>query len=109
MSAAEKLNEYLDDLITLKVFTQLTGITKKAVYGKIAKGTWSEGKEYFKDPQRHIWISRSGYQQWIISGTPKPTQQALNHERARFKSTSASKVKLTTVTRHSRGLPPKLI
>jgi hypothetical protein len=108
MSAAEILNDLLDDLITLKVFTQLTGITNKAVYGKIHKNTWTEGKEYIKDPEGRIWISRSGYQQWIRSGFT-PTQEALNQERTQYKSTSASKVKLTTVTKHSHGLPPKLI
>jgi hypothetical protein len=105
MNAAEEL---LDDLITLEVFHQQTKITKKAVYEKISKGVWTEGKEFFRDPQRRIWISRSGYQQWIISGSQKPTQQALNQERRQFKSSSGSKVKLTTVTKHSSGAPPQL-
>lgn len=55
MNTAEEL---LDDLITLEVFHQQTKITKKAVYEKISKGVWVEGKEFFRDPQRRIWISQ---------------------------------------------------
>lgn len=108
MSAAEDISLMLDDLITLKVFSQQTGITKKAVYEKIYKKTWTEGKEFYRDPQGKIWVSRSGYQEWIRSGL-KPSLQALNHERTQFKSTSAKKVKLTTVTKHFPGNLPQLI
>ena len=104
MSAAENL---LDDLITLKVFSEQTGITKKAVYEKIYKQTWIEGKEFYRDPQGKIWVSRTGYQEWIRSGL-KPSQQALNQEKTQFKSTSAKRVKLTTVMKHSPGSPPQL-
>lgn len=108
MSTAENIDAALDDLITLEVFSQQTKITKKAVYEKISKGAWTEGEQFYRDPQRRIWISRSGYQQWIKSGSKKPTQQALNQEKKQFKSTSASKVKLTTVTKRSLGSPPQL-
>jgi hypothetical protein len=106
MNTATPLEQHLDDLITLAIFCQLTGMTKKAVYEKIAAKKWRHGFEIFKDPDGKIWVSRSGYQAWVRQGV---TPQALSHEKKQFKSNSNSKVKLTTVTKPSNGCPPQLI
>lgn len=101
----QAIEEYSDDLITLDVYCALTMKTAKSVYMKIYRKAWTEGKEFFRDPQKSIWISRSGVQEWVRQGV---TPQALKQEQAQFKSSSGSRVKLSTAMKLSHGALPRL-
>ncbi len=51
----------------MSVFEQLTGYSPKAVQHKIARGIWTEGKEYRRAPDGHILIDLEGFEKWVES------------------------------------------
>ena len=50
--------------VTLELATGLTGLTRKAIEGKIARGDWLEGREYHRRDGR-IFIDLRKYEQWV--------------------------------------------
>jgi hypothetical protein len=42
-----------------------TGLSEKAIRRKIENGKWIEGREYRRAPDGGIFISMTGYQQWV--------------------------------------------
>lgn len=57
--------EELSKYIRVKRFTELTGWTERAVYCKVSKGVWLEGKEYRKAPDGSTLIDLEGYDRWV--------------------------------------------
>lgn len=55
-----------DDLVTIDLCPFVFGLTRKAVEGKIARGQWVLGRQYHRDPQGGIWISRKGVRAWVV-------------------------------------------
>lgn len=84
---SETLQSYIDDLIPLAKFSEITGITRKAIYEKISAQKWRYGYEVFKDPDGKIWVSREGYQLWVREGanpiTIKEEGKNLNFKKKR--------------------------
>ncbi len=53
------------DSLRINKFCELTGWTEKSVRCMIEKGTWIDGREYTRMPNRRIVISIKGYETWI--------------------------------------------
>jgi hypothetical protein len=51
--------------VTIPRAAALTGLSEKAIRRKIENGTWAEGREYRRAPDGGIFISITGYQQWV--------------------------------------------
>jgi len=56
-------------IITLDLATAVTGLTRKAIEGKIARGDWLAGREYHRAPDGRIFIDLKGYEQWVVGAT----------------------------------------
>lgn len=56
--------------VPLARFKQLTGITPKAVYQKIARGDWLEGYEFHRSATGAITVYLPGYHRWA-QGKPR--------------------------------------
>jgi hypothetical protein len=54
-----------DDVVTLSLYTKLSGLSARAVYGKIDRGQWLAGRQFHKDETGAIWIIRSGVRKWV--------------------------------------------
>lgn len=52
------------DDVPLKRFRELTGISPKAVYNRIARGQWLEGYEFHRSEVGGITIHLPGYHRW---------------------------------------------
>lgn len=63
------------DFATVEQFAAESGYTPKAIYNKISKGVWLEGREYRKAPDGRVMVSRSGVEQWVAGNGP----QGLSH------------------------------
>jgi hypothetical protein len=50
---------------TVPLAATLTGLSEKAIRRKIEDGKWIEGREYRRAPDGGIFISMTGYQQWV--------------------------------------------
>ena len=46
---------------------ELTGLTRRAIELKIARGQWREGLEWMKGPDGHRYIDLRGYERWVES------------------------------------------
>jgi hypothetical protein len=51
--------------VSVALAATLTGLTEKAIRRKIEEGRWLEGREYRRAPDGGIFISLTGYQQWV--------------------------------------------
>jgi hypothetical protein len=51
--------------VTVPLAAALTGLSEKAIRRKIEDGKWVEGREYRRAPDGGIYISMTGYQQWV--------------------------------------------
>lgn len=51
--------------VLMKVATQLTGYTVKAMERKIERGAWVEGKVWKRAPDGRILIDIVGFQKWV--------------------------------------------
>lgn len=51
--------------VTISLAAMLTGLTEKAIRRKIEDGKWLEGREFRRAPDGGIFISLTGYQQWV--------------------------------------------
>lgn len=54
--------------VTVKRAALCTGLSEKAIRGKIDTGVWVEGREYFRDPQGGVWVDLKGVMQWVGRG-----------------------------------------
>lgn len=54
--------------VTLALAAAMTGLTRKAIEGKIARGDWLDGREYHRAPDGRIYVDMRGYEQWVESG-----------------------------------------
>ena len=55
------------DLIPHLAYCKLIQKGDQYVKGKIKDGKWTEGVQYFKDPDGQIWVSLNGIEQWVKS------------------------------------------
>jgi hypothetical protein len=49
-------------------FSSLTGYTPKAVYRKIERGDWQEGRQFVRSPDGRIHICWENYLAWLLKG-----------------------------------------
>lgn len=54
-----------EDDVLIDHFAAMTGTTRKAIEGKIARGVWVEGRQYHRAPDGVIWIDRKGVRKWV--------------------------------------------
>ncbi len=54
-------------VVTLALATVVTGLTRKAIEGKIARGEWLEGREYHRRDGR-IFVDLREYERWVVKG-----------------------------------------
>ncbi|QDX82861.1 hypothetical protein B9N43_05625 [Denitratisoma sp. DHT3] len=53
--------------VRLKLFSELTGYSVKALQRKIEDGIWREGQEYLRGPDGRILVDVLGYDKWVQS------------------------------------------
>ena len=51
--------------VTIKLAAVITGLSEKAINGKIDEGIWLEGKEWRRGPDGRRYISLRGYAAWV--------------------------------------------
>ncbi|KND59417.1 Phage protein [Candidatus Burkholderia verschuerenii] len=51
--------------VTVARAAELTGLSEKAIRRKIEDGKWIEGREYRRAPDGGIFISMTGFQEWL--------------------------------------------
>ena len=56
--------------VRIPLFEALTGYSARAVEGKIATGTWLEGREFKRAPDGHTLIDMKGYERWVENQNP---------------------------------------
>lgn len=60
------------DLVRIPRFLELVGgYTEAAIRTKIERRIWREGREWFRAPDGHIFISIRGVDTWVRSGFVK--------------------------------------
>ena len=75
------------DWVTPERFYELTGVTKRAVEGKIERGKqgkpsgWVLGEQYRYDPDGNVQVSLTGWNEWVensqrVSGRGRPTSRS---------------------------------
>lgn len=52
-------------MVTIKLYSTISGKTEGAIRKKIERGIWVEGKQYRRDPEGCIWIITRGVEQWV--------------------------------------------
>ncbi len=55
------------DLVTVKKFSELCGLTEQAIRANIKKGKWLVKHQYMKSPDNKIYISIKGVEKWITN------------------------------------------
>ena len=55
--------------VTVKKFASESGYTPHAIYSKIKRGDWLEGKVYVKAPDGRVLIDKEGYEEWLLNQT----------------------------------------
>lgn len=53
--------------VTIRLAASITGLTEKAINGKIDEGVWLEGKEWRRGPDGKRYVSVRGYTTWVES------------------------------------------
>jgi len=51
--------------VTIRLAATITGLSEKAINGKIDEGVWLEGREWRKGPDGRRYISLRGYAAWV--------------------------------------------
>lgn len=54
--------------VVIKLAATITGLTERAIEGKISKGQWASGRQYRKGPDGRIYIDMEGYTKWLLTG-----------------------------------------
>ena len=57
--------------VLIQKASEVTGYTPKAIEHKIAKGVWTEGKEYRHAPDGRLLIDLQGFEKWVEKATLK--------------------------------------
>lgn len=52
-------------MVTIPLAATITGLTKRAIEGKIFRGEWADGKQYYKARDGRIYIDMEGYTSWV--------------------------------------------
>lgn len=69
------------DWVTPERFYEITGVTKRAIEGKIQRGSWVLGEQYRYDPDGNIQVSLTGWNEWVessqrVSGRGRQTSRS---------------------------------
>ena len=51
--------------VVIALASTITGLTKRAIEGKIRDGHWLEGKQYRRAPDGRLYIDMEGYTSWV--------------------------------------------
>jgi len=51
--------------VTIKIFSNQSGYTEKAIRNKIAQGVWEENVHYYRAPDSRIFIKIKAVCDWI--------------------------------------------
>jgi hypothetical protein len=51
--------------VTLALAVVITGLTRKAIEGKISRGDWLQGREYHRAPDGRIFVDLPAYERWV--------------------------------------------
>ena len=54
--------------VVIALAATITGLTKRAIEGKIRNGHWGEGRQYRKGPDGRIYIDMQGFEKWVQTG-----------------------------------------
>lgn len=54
--------------VTIALASTVTGLTKRAIQGKIDRGVWACGRQYRKGPDGRIYIDLQEFERWVITG-----------------------------------------
>lgn len=46
----------------------ITGLTKRAIEGKIQNGIWAEGRQYRRGLDGRIYVDMQGFERWVQGG-----------------------------------------
>ena len=64
MMDAETINIHPARCVTIKLASAVTGLSPAAINTRICRGTWLEGRQYFKREGR-IFIDLKGVDAWV--------------------------------------------
>lgn len=51
--------------VTVKKFSEMSGYTPKAIYIKIERRVWKEGRQWRRAPDGRVLILVTGVEQWV--------------------------------------------
>lgn len=51
--------------VTIGLASVITGLTKRAIEGKVFRGEWADGKQYRKALDGRIYIDMAGFSSWV--------------------------------------------
>lgn len=52
--------------VKVNKFAELSGYSAKAIYIKINRGVWMEGKEYRRAPDNVVLVDVEGVERWVL-------------------------------------------
>lgn len=58
----------MNDLVMIKKYAEISGYSGYAIRTKLSRKVWLKGKEWFRAPDGHVFISIKGVERWIKSG-----------------------------------------
>lgn len=62
--------------IRVNKFAEMTGFTPNAIYCKIREGAWTDGFQYRKGPDGHVYVDLEGFERWVCQGGGPEARQA---------------------------------
>jgi hypothetical protein len=64
------------DLVHHKHYSEMVGRNPQWAMTKIKAGKWTEGQEYFRDPEGRIWVSIKGVEKWLTQASGQWAQES---------------------------------
>jgi len=77
--------------VVIPLAAAMTGLTEKAIRRKIETGVWTEGRQYRRGPDGHIYISVKGFAQWVEAGAGLMSAQDQSGLLSRSRAGSSAK------------------
>ena len=53
--------------VTLELFAEMSGYSRKAIERKIEDGVFLEGREYRRAPDGRLLIDLQGFEKWVVN------------------------------------------
>jgi hypothetical protein len=54
-----------DRYVTIRLYSQISGLGVEAIRSKIKEGKWIEGREYVRSPDGGLFVDREGVARWL--------------------------------------------